>query len=139
MSGAGAAKTGNRWNLARTPIVYGASSIALAAIELYVHLGAISKLRNFDLVRIVVPIGAWNSRQQVDVLKLPTWNAVPSGVSSVAFGTAWARSNASLLLEVPSVIIPEEPNVLINPHHPDAALITSTIERQFQFDPRMDK
>ena len=139
MSGAGAAKTGNRWNNAGTPVVYCASSIALAAMELFVHLGAISKLRNFYLLRIVVPKAAWAARVRVDESKIPMWNAVPSGMSSMTFGTAWARSNSSLLMEVPSVVIPEEGNVLINPQHPYAASITIHVQRQFQFDPRMDK
>lgn len=139
MSGAGAAKIGSRWNLAGTPVVYSASSIALAALELYMHLGAISKLRNYYLVRIAVPVDIWSARKSVDTFFIPTWGAVPPGRSSMSFGTTWVHGGSSLLLEVPSVVVPEELNVLINPKHPDAASIAVSVERPFQFDPRMDK
>lgn len=138
VSGAGAAKTGNRWNKIGTPLVYCASSISLASLELLAHLGEISRLRNYYLLHITVSESAWNARAIVDAKKIPTWNAVPSGISSMTYGTDWASSMSSLLLEVPSVIIPEESNVLINPRHPDARIVRVTIIRQFQFDPRMD-
>ena len=48
-------------------------------------------------------------------------------------------SRASTLLEVPSVIIPEETNVVINPLHVDASRISATIVRQFLFDARLTK
>jgi len=54
-------------------------------------------------------------------------------------GSAWAMSRASTLLEVPSVIIPEETNVVINPLHVDASRISATIVRQFLFDARLTK
>ncbi len=139
MSGAGAAKVGSRWNLAGTPIVYSASTIALAALELYMHLGAISKLRNYYLVRIVVPADVWKKREHLNAAKCPAWSAVPAGRASMSCGTMWADAKVSLLMEVPSVVVPEELNVLINPRHVDAALIKVSIERLFQFDPRMDK
>ncbi|WP_373924971.1 RES family NAD+ phosphorylase [Duganella vulcania] len=42
------------------------------------------------------------------------------------------------MLLVPSVIVPEEYNVLINPLHPDTSRITAQVLRQFIYDPRLD-
>jgi RES domain-containing protein len=138
LSGAGAAKTGNRWNKVGTPLVYCASSISLASLELLAHLGEIARLRNYYLLRVTVSEAAWNARITVDAKKMPTWNAVPSGIASMTYGTDWANSMSSLLLDVPSVIIPEERNIHINPRHVDASAVRVTVVRQFQFDPRMD-
>lgn len=138
MTGAGAATTGNRWNEIGTPVVYCATSVSLASLELLAHLGELWNLRNYFLLKISVPRNAWRFRHKVDISKLPTWNAVPSGITSMSFGTKWANAKASLLLEVPSVIIPEEKNILINPLHHDAKKVRVEIVRQFQFDPRMD-
>jgi RES domain-containing protein len=52
-------------------------------------------------------------------------------------GNSWAQSGASAILRVPSVIVPEEENILINPAHPDAAGITATKVRRWLYDPRL--
>lgn len=140
LSGAGAAKTGNRWNHMGIPVVYTASHISLVAIELAVHLGELAVIRDLFLVKVSVPKAVWDARQQLTIGKLnPAWSAVPSGRTSKDAGTLWAKRNVSPLLEVPSVIVPEETNVLINPTHPDSAKISATVIRQFLFDPRMNK
>ena len=140
LSGAGAAKTGNRWNHIGTPVVYTASHISLAAIELAVHLGELAVIRDLFLLKVSVPKVVWDAREQLNIGTLkPSWSAVPSGGASKDAGTLWAKRNVSALLEVPSVIVPEETNVLINPTHPDSAKISATVIRQFLFDPRMNK
>ncbi len=139
LSGAGAAKTGNRWNHIGTPVVYTASHISLAAIELAVHLGELAVIRDLFLIKLSVPKIVWDARHELSIATLkPSWSAVPSGRASKDAGTLWAKSNVSALLEVPSVIVPEETNVLINPAHPDSAKISTTVVRQFLLDPRMN-
>ncbi len=140
LSGAGAAKIGNRWNHVGTPAIYSATHVSLAAIELAAHLGKLAVIRKLFLVRITVPIDIWDARQTLTSASLPaTWRAVPAGKASMDLGSAWAMSRASTLLEVPSVIIPEETNVVINPLHVDASRISATIVRQFLFDARLTK
>jgi RES domain-containing protein len=65
------------------------------------------------------------------------WDAEPASITSIRLGTAWARSGASAILRVPSVIVPEEENILINPAHPDTAGITATKARRWLYDPRL--
>ena len=64
------------------------------------------------------------------------WDAVPAGLASRAAGDAWIRSGASALLLVPYVTVPDEYNVLVNPHHADAAAIKATTIRRWTHDPR---
>jgi RES domain-containing protein len=53
------------------------------------------------------------------------------------FGSEWAQQNRSLVLYVPSVVIPEELNGVVNPNHPEFARVKMTIERDFHYDPRI--
>jgi RES domain-containing protein len=62
------------------------------------------------------------------------WNPSPR-----VFGSEWARAARSLVLAVPSIVIPEEPNYLLNPKHSAFAHIRVTGPQQFQFDPRLLK
>lgn len=138
LSGRGAARVGGRWNSKGCHVVYAASSIALACLEMLVHAGDNIAVRNQFLVRIDVPEGVWEQRQVRLPSDLdPTWLAEPPAASSVAVGDQWLTSIASALLAVPPVVIPEEFNLLINPAHPDAQLITATVVRQFIYDPRL--
>jgi RES domain-containing protein len=51
----------------------------------------------------------------------------------------WVRSGLSVCLQVPSVIIPEEFNLLVNPSHPDFGKLSFSDSTAFKFDPRMWK
>jgi RES domain-containing protein len=55
---------------------------------------------------------------------------------SIHWGTSWLWANATVLAEVPSVIVPEDYNILINPHHPDVAKITAVKIRRWTYDHR---
>lgn len=135
LSGQGALIAGGRWNDIGSPVVYLSSSIALAALETLVHLGASGLPLNRYLVRIDVPDSIWNKRQVVSDPPIG-WDAIPPSRTSIHAGEAWLRSRASALLEVPSVVVPEEHNVLLNPAHPAAKSIVAIKVRKWQYDPR---
>lgn len=139
MAGKGAANKGGRWNAPSEHVTYSSTSISLAAWETRAHLakrGRMLPLNRF-LVRIDVPDVVWNSRTFTPLPPSVGWNAIPEGMVSRSIGSAWLRSGASCLLVVPSVIIEEEFNVLMNPAHPDSASITATKLRKFLYDPRV--
>ncbi len=138
LSGKGAEKTGGRWNRAGTPVLYTATTAALACLETVVHLNTAGLPLNRFLVRIDVPDGVWASKQVKPATTLPVgWNAVPEGKVSLDIGDAWLMGVASALLLVPSVIVPEEFNALLNPKHPDATSITATKLRPWYYDGRL--
>jgi RES domain-containing protein len=138
LSGGGAKSTGGRWNSKSYAVVYAATSVALATLETLAHLGDDIAVRNRFLVRISVPANVWVLHEQIRVADLdPTWLAEPPGSTTIDIGDAWlAGMNAPLLL-VPSIIVPEEFNVLINPLHPLAKKIKANVTRQFIYDPRL--
>ena len=135
LSGAGAKMTGGRWNSIGTPLVYSATNIALATIETVLHIRGGGLPFNRFLVRIDVPDDVWTARVVLNPLP-GGWDAVPAGMASRTTGDAWVASNSSALLLVPSVIVPDEHNVLINPEHPDVASITATTIKRWIYDPR---
>lgn len=138
LSGIGAKTTGGRWNRKNNAVVYASISIALACLETVVHLPSGLPLNRY-LVRIDVPDPVWASAQAFNAA-VPSsvgWDAAPVGVVSLDEGDKWLASLGSALLLVPSVIIAEELNVLINPAHPDSKLIKATKIRRFAYDPRL--
>jgi RES domain-containing protein len=137
ISGGGAAKTGGRWNSVGKPVVYTSRSVALAYLESLAHLGRETPRDRF-LVRVVVPQNLWNQAIWVKEKDLPkTWRAEPVGISSMQFGDKWLAAGKSALLCLPSVVVPEDTNVLINPNHQGAASIQARVLRQLLFDPRV--
>jgi len=140
LSGAGAKATGGRWNEKELPVLYTSETRALACLETLVHLNAGGLPFNRYLVAIAIPDETWaNARFETRASLDVGWDAEPAGQVSIQFGTAWLRSASSAILVVPSVIVPEECNVLINPVHPDSAFITATKQRRWLYDPRFAK
>ena len=136
-TGKGAEVTGGRWNQKGTPMLYAATSISLAVLEVVVHLPQAPFPLNRYLIQIDVPDDVWEARASIDYLTAPGgWDAEPTGLTSREFGDVWAKSGGMLLQAVPSTMVPREQNVLINPYHPDAVKLTITNTGKFLFDGR---
>jgi RES domain-containing protein len=138
LTGKGAEKTGGRWNRKGTPLIYASASIALACLETLVHLAGGAPLPlNRYLVRIPISPTTWRKRTVFDPFSHVGWDAEPPGLISMDWGTEWARSGASLIAEVPSIIVPEEPNILINPDYSGAARLKVSKLRKWRYDLRL--
>jgi RES domain-containing protein len=138
LGGEGAKKSGGRWNKKGTPVVYTSESIALACLETLVHLNAQGLPLTRYLVRIDIPTKVWDLAKRFNAKTAGiAWDALPAGTASIERGQRWLQSNASALLFVPSVVIPQASNVLINPLHPDVKLIKAKKIEKFSYDPRL--
>ena len=138
MAGKGAEITGGRWNRAGTPVVYAATNISLATLETLVHFNTTDLPLNRILVRLEVPDTLWAARTVLTPHTAKVgWNVFPAGKVSLDAGDAWLNGVASPLMEVPSAIVPEEANVLINPKHPSTSRIVVVRTRLFQYDARL--
>ena len=136
--GIGAKLSGGRWNSKGNPILYCADSIALAALETLVHLQADSLPLHRYLVRFEIPDSIWKARVQLAPESAPDgWDACFPGFSSVDHGNRWLADATSALLCVPSVIVPEECNILVNPLHSDTASINVAKRRHWHYDGRL--
>ena len=125
LSGEGARLYGGRWNSPGRPAVYTADSAALAVLEVRVHLDLTWDLLPDDFVLVEIDTGA-AAVETATTLSNP-----------LALGDSWLDSGRSPLLNVPSVIVPESRNIIINPTHPAAASIRVVSIRSFAFDPRL--
>lgn len=135
LSGTGAKMTGGRWNSKGTPVVYSAANIALATLETVHYLSGGGLPYNRYLVRIDIPDAVWAARRVLDPLP-GGGDAIPAGMTARTAGDAWIASGETALLLVPSVIVPDEYNVLINPRHGDAAGTVATTLKRWIYDPR---
>ncbi|OGA06123.1 MAG: hypothetical protein A3D95_00940 [Betaproteobacteria bacterium RIFCSPHIGHO2_12_FULL_69_13] len=135
-SGEGARLAGGRWSLPGDTVVYASASLALAAIETFVHLGESGLHLRFVHFRIEIPEGAAIERCTKPP---PHWRAEPPRDESMRYGSRWLRSGRTAVLQGPSAIVPSESNYLLNPRHPDFRRIRIGRALPFVFDPRMWK
>jgi len=138
LDGEGARFYGGRWNYPGTVVVYTAGTLALAALEVLVHVDL--DLVPTDLVSIPIKIPTGIRIEEISVAVLPAnWRNTPAPERLQELGTTWVRRGTSLLLQVPSTVIPEEHNYLVNPAHPDLPRLKSGAPKLFTFDPRLFK
>lgn len=136
LDGEGARLAGGRWNSEGVAVVYTSETLSLAALEYLAHLDPDDAPD--DLTAVAVAIPATTGIDEVRPEDLPAhWNTVFDHPRCVAIGDAWATGGGSLGLRVPSALVPEERNVLLNPAHPDARRVRVAGTRRFVFDRRL--
>jgi RES domain-containing protein len=132
--GEGAYRYGGRWNSRGVRVVYLSSSPALAALEVLVNADA-QLLLAVPYVAIAVE---FDESLVTRPERLPkNWRDDPPPKSAARIGDDWVVSAASLLLEVPSAVIPFERNYLLNPAHPAMGSLRIGKPQAFSFDPRL--
>jgi RES domain-containing protein len=131
-SGEGARLVGGRWNSAGQPLVYTSESLALCLAECLVHVtGALPK----DYIAIQIRV-ADKDCSELNAKKLITgWQKDLALTRSL--GDTWLASEGSLALIVPSAVLPDSKNILINPRHPRASIVRVVSQKPFTFDPRL--
>jgi RES domain-containing protein len=135
VSGEGARLYGGRWNEKGVPVIYAASSPSLAALEFLVHVPIVLAPRDLSICRFDLPDDVSVTRVRKSVLP-DDWKSSPPGAGTQEIGARWARAGRSLLLLVPSVVVPDENNVLINPQHQEFRKVKKRI-KPFEFDSRL--
>ncbi|NOZ69832.1 MAG: RES family NAD+ phosphorylase [Deferribacteres bacterium] len=139
-TGEGARLGGGRWNHPGTAVVYVSETLSLAALELFVHFtGRDIKLAK-SLVAIPVDIPDSLKISEIHIKDLdPVWRTSPPPNYTKDIGTQWAQRKSSPVLRVPSAVIPEEYNLVLNPAHEGFRKIKIGKPRDFILDERMWK
>jgi RES domain-containing protein len=128
-------KYGARWNQKGTAVVYCSESASLAQLEVLVRTQRARDLALYVLIEAHVPEELIETLQRED---LPDdWNALPESNTTREMGTKWAMEKRSAILGVPSVVIPNELNFLLNPEHPDFSKIETGTSNRVGWDPRL--
>lgn len=136
LSGEGARLYGGRWNRKGVPCLYTASSISLAVLEFSVHVSVDELPRALSITTIEVP----ETFLAVKTEDLPgNWDQWPSPASTRDLGSKWLNEMKHLVIRVPSTVIQQEFNFLINPLHAEIKKVKIQDVRDFVFDVRIKK
>jgi len=136
--GNGARRYGSRWTPRGAPAVFTSASLSLAALERFVHTDI--DLEPDDLVATAVDIGKDVAIHDVAHADLPSdWRVYPAPAALASIGERWLREARTAVLSLPSVVIPDERNFVLNPRHRDFARLRIHPSRPFRFDSRMWK
>lgn len=136
LTGIGSKLYGGRWSPPGIPIIHTSESRALAALEFYVHLGNRPPLADTSIASIEINDGA--SARKIAIEDLPSdWKEYPAPIVLYNIGVNWVKSGDCLLMLVPSVQIPQEYNILINPAHPEMKHIKIVKVEKFIYDQRL--
>lgn len=136
LDGEGGLFASARWHTHGHPIVYLADTPAGALTEVLVHLelspGSLPS--SYKLLKAEAPDEV--AIQTVDLSRLPAnWKA--DVLLTRALGDEWLASGSAVLLKVPSVIVPETWNFLLNPRHPESARVKVLWYREYPWDQRL--
>lgn len=130
LDGEGARLYGGRWNTPGRPMVYTAASPSLALVEILVHLDLPPELLPTDYRLLTIEVQDNAQIERLDVTPL-------DAEACVRIGDDFLHRAEALGLSVPSVVVPQERNLLINPSHPAAPGIWVLRVEPFAFDPRL--
>jgi RES domain-containing protein len=135
-TGEGAMAYPGRWHHAGTAVVYCSESRALAALEQLVHLHRNRLPPHFVCFAVEIPEAV--AIGEVRVEDLPAeWRRQPGPPDLRDIGTRWAESGETVVVQMPSAVVPGEFNFLVNPRHPDFGRITISDPEPFEFDERL--
>lgn len=138
LKGIGASMSSSfRWNSEHTRMVYTSESRALALLEITAHLNGVMEIpTDRYLVEIEIPDAL--KIQTLSIADLPkNWNAHPPSVFTQNLGDSFVQKLKAPVLKVPSSIVSQEFNLLINSYHPDAHKIEIISKERLAFDPRI--
>jgi RES domain-containing protein len=134
LSGAGAKLYGGRWNTAGIPILYTTENISLAVLEILVRTDKQTIPISYHLIKINIPAAIQPLNITTGKLK-KGWKDDPGYTQWM--GDEFIKSNSSLVLKVPSAIVAEENNYLLNTNHTDFNKVKILQTTLFRFDKRL--
>ncbi len=134
-SGEGARRYGGRWNGPGRAVVYTSWHLSLAALETLAHAERGRFERSYLAYRVHVPHSLILELRDEDVPD--DWRARPGSAAARAVGDAWLEQRASVALSVPSVLVPQERNLLLAPGHGHFGRIRIGPPEPFRFDDRL--
>ncbi|WP_024770389.1 RES family NAD+ phosphorylase [Aquimarina macrocephali] len=137
LTGIGAKTVGGRWNPKGVAVLYTSTTAALSALEVLAHLPAAYFPDDMSIATIEVPDTLITT---IDIEKIPdNWNQIPVPIEIQNFAMQWIAEEQYLGLKVPSIIIPKEKNLLVNPMHPKFDKVKLIDVEPFCFDTRLLK
>jgi RES domain-containing protein len=135
LTGFGASQHPGRWNSKGTNIIYTAQSASLATLEMIVHLPGLKLNTAFCLLKMDIPDDHFKI---ITIDNLPeNWREYPAPDQLKIIGDNFIKQRKFLALKVPSAVVPDDANFLINPSHADFKLLKIIEKREVNFDHRL--
>lgn len=136
LTGQGAMIQGGRWNNIDIPAVYMGLSPAICALETFVHTSGRPAFP-LKITCFALPDDPSLYLEPEPEALPPGWNALPADRASMTFGTNWLNAKSHLGLIVPSVVLPLERNIVLNPLHDAIRKVRIVDIYDFSYDQRM--
>ena len=134
-TGYGSSLYPGRWNNRNVPLLYSSETLSLSCLEITVNANVSGLLDNYLFIEYQFKE---SFVYMIEIKDLPPdWMVSPASNTTRDIGDEWIKSNKSAVLRVPSAIIPQEHNYLINPNHVDFSNITQSKASHFIFDDRL--
>jgi RES domain-containing protein len=137
LDGEGSRIAAGRWNSPGRQVMYTSAHLSLSVLEVYVHIAPALRddVPEFEAVRLDVPDDAGVTNVSLEQFERLMASRDPLAACQ-SVGDDWTSRGGDLVLRAPSVLVPEELNVMLNPAHPRMREVKIRSSRRFRFDPR---
>lgn len=136
LSGEGARLYGGRWNKMGDAILYFSQNLSLSLLEIIVHVDYAGLPLKYSFIEVEIPDSCIKTIQSIDFIK-PKWTTEEAVNQLQMFGSNWLKKNTGLAIKVPSAVLHQEYNILINPSHKDFEKLKIIKTEKMDFDPRL--
>lgn len=136
LSGEGARLFGGRWNKVGDGMLYFSQNLSLSLLEIIVHVDYAVLPLDYSFLEVEIPDSSIKKIQSIDFIE-PKWSTEAAVNQLQMLGSNWLKKNESLAMRVPSAVMLEENNILINPSHKDFAKLKIIKIGKMDFDPRL--
>lgn len=136
LSGEGARLFGGRWNKVGDVMVYFSQNLSLSLLEIIVHVDYAALPLDYSFLEVEIPDSSIKTIQSIDFIE-PKWSTEAAVNQLQMLGSNWLKKKDSLAMIVPSAVLQQENNILINPLHEDFAKLKIIKTGKMNFDPRL--
>ncbi len=136
LSGEGARLYGGRWNRVGDPMLYFSENLSLSLLEIIVHIEFAQIPLDYSFIEVDIPDMAIKKVQSIDFIKSDL-SSEASITQFQMFGSEWLKKRAELAMMVPSTVLQQENNILVNPNHLDFGRLKIIRKEKLQLDPRL--
>ena len=136
LSGEGARLYGGRWNKRGYSMLYFSESLSLAVLEILVHMNFEYLNADFKYLEADIPDVLIKQKLKPESME-SHWRSNPPSLNTQNLGTNWLHSKKSLAMQVPSAVLPQQYNILVNPRHKNISQLKITKTGVLNVDSRV--